>query len=54
MEFWLLSFLWVFFYVRSILAEQWLIKMPLENLKLARRVMIGIFHFPIRKPDLNK
>ena len=28
--------------------------MSLENLKLARKVMTGTFHFPIKKPDLNK
>ena len=43
-----------FLFVCSVLAEQWLIKMPLENKKLVRRVMIGTFHFPIKKPDLSK
>ena len=28
--------------------------MSLENLKLARKVMTGTFHFPNKKPDLNK
>ena len=44
----------VFFFVCKILAEQWLIKMSLENLKLARRVMIGTFHILIKNPDLSK
>ena len=28
--------------------------MPLENLNLARRVMIETFYFPIKKPNFNK
>ena len=44
----------VFFFVYSILAEQWLINTPPENLKLASRVMIATFHFPIENPDPNK
>ena len=43
-----------FFFVYSILAEQWLINTPPENLKLASRVMIATFHFPIENPDPNK
>ena len=42
------------FFVFSILAKQRLINMPLENLKLDRRVMIGVFPIPIKKPDFNK
>ena len=40
-------------FVCSILAEQWL-NIPLENLKLTRRVMIATSHFPIKKPDTDK
>ena len=28
--------------------------MPPENLKVASRVMIATFHFPIKNPDPNK
>ena len=44
----------VFFFVCSILAKQWLINMPPENLKVPSRVMIATFHFPMKNPDPNK
>ena len=42
------------FFVFSILPKQWSINMPLENLKLTRRVITETLHFLIKKPDFNK
>ena len=60
MRFLITVFILALSFVFGLLAKQWLINMPLENAKLAIRVMIinpkkiATFHFPIKKPDLNK
>ena len=58
MRFLITVFILALSFVFGLLAKQWLINMPLENAKLAIRVMIinpkkiVTFHFPIKNPDL--